>query len=105
MKPYVFTRGETIVLALDALTGDPLSVTGITAKLRLIAPGRTTDFTQHACRRHVHYYGSCRERKHSCRLGPCCTIIRAGSRALWRRCQARNSRRHNHHRHDSHRGP
>lgn len=42
MKPYVFTRGETIVLALDALVGDPLTVTGITAKLRAIPPGRTT---------------------------------------------------------------
>ena len=42
MKPYVFTRGETILLALDALTGDPLTVTGISAKLRAIAPGRTT---------------------------------------------------------------
>lgn len=42
MKPYVFTRGETIVLALDALTGDPLTVTAITAKLRALPPGRTT---------------------------------------------------------------
>jgi hypothetical protein len=42
MKPYVFTRGETIVLALDALVGDPLTVTAISAKLRVIPPGRTT---------------------------------------------------------------
>ena len=42
MKPYVFTRGETIVLALDALVGDPLTVTAIAAKLRAIPAGRTT---------------------------------------------------------------
>lgn len=42
MKPYIFTRGEAIVLALDVLEGDPLAVTEITAKLRAIASGRTT---------------------------------------------------------------
>jgi hypothetical protein len=29
MSPYTFQRGETISLALDAVTGDPLSVTAI----------------------------------------------------------------------------
>lgn len=42
MKPYIFTRGETVVLALDALAGDPQTVSAISAKLRAMSPGRTT---------------------------------------------------------------
>jgi hypothetical protein len=42
MTPYIFQRGETISLALDALSGDPLSVTAITAKLKGVPPGRST---------------------------------------------------------------
>ncbi len=41
MTPYIFQRGETISLALDAVTGDPLSVTAITASMKMLAPGRT----------------------------------------------------------------
>jgi hypothetical protein len=42
MTPYIFQRGETISLALDALTGDPLSVTAISAQLKAVPPGRTS---------------------------------------------------------------
>lgn len=41
MTPYVFQRGETISLALDAVTGDPLIVTALTATMKALAPGRT----------------------------------------------------------------
>ena len=41
MTPYVFQRGETISLALDAVTGDPLSVTSMSAAMKMVAPGRT----------------------------------------------------------------
>jgi hypothetical protein len=41
MTPYIFQRGETILLALDAVTGDPLSVTAISAVLKAVPPGRT----------------------------------------------------------------
>lgn len=41
MTPYIFQRGETISLALDAVTGDPLSVTAIDAVLKPVSPGRT----------------------------------------------------------------
>lgn len=41
MIPYVFQRGETISLALDAVAGDPLSVTDIDATMKALAPGRT----------------------------------------------------------------
>ena len=40
MSPYIFQRGETISLALDALSGDPGAVGAITAQLKPIAPGR-----------------------------------------------------------------
>jgi hypothetical protein len=40
MTPYIFQRGETISLALDAVSGDPLSVTSITAGMKAVAPGR-----------------------------------------------------------------
>jgi hypothetical protein len=42
MTLYVFQRGETISLALDAVTGDPLSVTAISAGMKAVAPGRTS---------------------------------------------------------------
>jgi hypothetical protein len=41
MTPYTFQRGETIVLALDATTGDPLFVTSIGAVMKAVPPGRT----------------------------------------------------------------
>lgn len=41
MPPYIFQRGETISLALDAVTGDPLSVTAIDAVMKAVSPGRT----------------------------------------------------------------
>ncbi len=40
MTPYLFQRGETISLALDALSGDPLSVSVISASMKAVAPGR-----------------------------------------------------------------
>ena len=42
MTIFVFQRGETISLALDAVTGDPLSVTAISAAMKAVAPGRTS---------------------------------------------------------------
>ncbi|MEY4501464.1 MAG: hypothetical protein RIS52_1354 [Pseudomonadota bacterium] len=42
MTPYVFQRGETISLALDAVTGNPLDVAVITAQLKAVPPGRTS---------------------------------------------------------------
>jgi hypothetical protein len=42
MTPYVFQRGETISLALDAVSGDPAGVSAITAKLKAVPPGRTS---------------------------------------------------------------
>ena len=41
MTPYIFQHGETVSLALDAVTGDPLSVTAIDAVLKAVPPGRT----------------------------------------------------------------
>lgn len=41
MPPYIFQRGETISLALDAVTGDPLTVTAIDAAMKAVPPGRT----------------------------------------------------------------
>lgn len=41
MPPYIFQRGETISLALDAVSGDPLTVTAIDAALKVVPPGRT----------------------------------------------------------------
>ena len=41
MTPYTFQRGETVSLALDALAGDALTVTAISAKMKAVAPGRT----------------------------------------------------------------
>jgi hypothetical protein len=42
MTPFIFQRGETISLALDAVAGDPATVTAISAKLKAVPPGRTT---------------------------------------------------------------
>jgi hypothetical protein len=42
MTPYIFQRGETIVLAIDTVTGDPQSVSAITACIKAVAPGRTS---------------------------------------------------------------
>jgi hypothetical protein len=42
MTPYSFQRGETISLALDAVSGDPAGVTAIAAKVKAVPPGRTS---------------------------------------------------------------
>ena len=42
MTPYIFQRGETISLGLDALTDDPLSVSAVSAAMKAVAPGRTS---------------------------------------------------------------
>jgi hypothetical protein len=41
MTPFIFQRGETITLALDAVAGNPLDVTAISAQLKAVPPGRT----------------------------------------------------------------
>ncbi len=41
MTPYVFQRGETVLLALDAVAGDPLTVTSVTAAMKPVAAGRS----------------------------------------------------------------
>jgi hypothetical protein len=41
MTPYTYQRGETISLALDAVTGDPALVTAISAAMKPVSPGRT----------------------------------------------------------------
>ncbi len=42
MQTYVFSRGEDIVMALDAVSGDPASVTAIRAALKPGAALRAT---------------------------------------------------------------
>ncbi len=42
MTPYIFQRGETISLALDAVSGDPATVSALTAQLKAVPPGRTS---------------------------------------------------------------
>jgi hypothetical protein len=42
MTPFVFQRGETLTLALDAVSGDPASVTAISAQLKAVPSGRTS---------------------------------------------------------------
>jgi hypothetical protein len=42
MTPYTYQRGETISLALDAVDGDPLTVSAISARLKAIPPGRSS---------------------------------------------------------------
>ena len=41
MTPYSYQRGETISLALDAVTGDPALVTAISAAMKAVPPGRS----------------------------------------------------------------
>ena len=41
MTPYTYQRGETISLALDAVTGDPAQVTAINAAMKMVPPGRS----------------------------------------------------------------
>lgn len=41
MIPYTFQRGETISIALDAMTGDPAQVTAISAAMKAVLPGRS----------------------------------------------------------------
>ena len=41
MTPYTYQRGETISLALDAVTGDPAQVTAINAAMKAVPPGRS----------------------------------------------------------------
>jgi hypothetical protein len=41
MTTYTFQRGETVSLALDAVTGDPLTVSSVTAAMKPVAAGRT----------------------------------------------------------------
>lgn len=42
MTIHTFQRGETISLALDAVAGDPLTATLISAAMKAVAPGRTS---------------------------------------------------------------
>jgi hypothetical protein len=42
MIPYIYQRGETISLALDAVSGDPAQVSAVTAHLKAVPPGRTS---------------------------------------------------------------
>ena len=41
MTPYTYQRGETMSLALDAVTGDPALVTAISAAMKAVPPGRS----------------------------------------------------------------
>lgn len=41
MTPFAFQRGETISLALDAVSGDPAEAGAIAASLKAVPPGRT----------------------------------------------------------------
>lgn len=41
MTAYTFQRGETVSLALDAVQGDPATVTSVTAAMKVVAAGRT----------------------------------------------------------------
>ncbi len=41
MTPFAYQRGETVSLALDAVEGDPLTVSNVTAQLKAVPPGRT----------------------------------------------------------------
>jgi hypothetical protein len=41
MTPYTYQRGETISLAIDAVTGDPAQVTAISAAMKPVPPGRS----------------------------------------------------------------
>lgn len=41
MTTFTFQRGETVSIALDAVQGDPLAVSSVTAALKPVAAGRT----------------------------------------------------------------
>ena len=41
MTPYTYQRGETMSLALDAVTGDPALVKAISAAMKAVPPGRS----------------------------------------------------------------
>jgi hypothetical protein len=41
MTPYTYQRGETISLALDAVSGDPAQITAISAAMKPVSPGRS----------------------------------------------------------------
>jgi hypothetical protein len=41
MAPFEFARGETISLALDAVEGDPASVSAVAARLKPVGAGGT----------------------------------------------------------------
>jgi hypothetical protein len=41
MTTFTFQRGETVSIALDAVTGDPLTVSSVTAAMKPVAAGRT----------------------------------------------------------------
>ena len=41
MTSFIFQRGETILLALDAVMGDPGEVTAMTAHMKAVPPGRS----------------------------------------------------------------
>ncbi len=42
MTPFTYQRGETISLALDAVRGDPATVTSVTAQMKALATGRNS---------------------------------------------------------------
>lgn len=42
MTTFTFQRGETVSLALDAVQGDPATVTSLTAAMKPVAAGRTS---------------------------------------------------------------
>lgn len=41
MTSYIFQRGETIQLALDAVAGDRAAVSAVTAHMKAVPPGRS----------------------------------------------------------------
>ena len=41
MTHYTYQRGETISLALDAVTGDPAQIIAISAAMKAVPPGRS----------------------------------------------------------------
>ena len=41
MTPFTFQRGETLLLALDAVDGDPALVSSISAHIKAVPAGRT----------------------------------------------------------------
>ena len=41
MTTFTFQRGETVAIALDAVQGDPLTVSSVTAAMKPVTAGRT----------------------------------------------------------------